>query len=177
MRLVTVSQMRALEQRTFAQGVSEAQLMEQAGTAVGRAAAEWLANPRGRSLLVLAGKGNNGGDALIAARQLAREHGVAARVYLAAERKGDPLLDWARAHDVPVAVHGQNRQLRSWLRDADVVLDGLLGIGVRLPLRGAVSEILESCAEIRPPGQRRIAVDVPSGVDADTGRADEGAFR
>src|SRR6266542_2922588 len=111
MRLVTVGQMRALEQRTFASGTSEAQLMEQAGTAVGRAAAEWLANPRARSLLVLAGKGNNGGDALIAARLLVREYGVSARVYLAAQREGDPLLDWAREDGVPVAVHSSSREL------------------------------------------------------------------
>ena len=177
MRLVTVEQMRALERRTFAQGASEAQLMEQAGPAVGRAAAEWLANPRGRTLLVLAGKGNNGGDALIAARLLARASGMAPRVYLAAERADDPLLDWVCEDGAPVAVHGRGQPLRAWLREADVVLDGLLGIGVRLPLRGAVAEILAVCAEERPPGQRRIAVDVPSGVDADTGQADAHAFR
>src|SRR5262245_59879472 len=181
MRLVTIEEMRALERATFAAGTSEADLMERAGRAVASAAAGWLVNPRGRMLLVLAGKGNNGGDALIAAHRLAQAHGMVLRVYLADDRGDDPLLAWTRETDVPCAVHGapgsDAGQLLEWLGEADVVLDGLLGIGARLPLRGAGAENLQVCASAHRPGQRRIAVDVPSGVDADTGQADERAFR
>jgi NAD(P)H-hydrate epimerase len=180
MRLVTTEEMRALERATFDAGTSASALMERAGTAVANAAAEWLVNPRGRTLLVLAGKGNNGGDALIAGRLLAQEHGMVPRIYLASDRGDDPLLAWAREAGVPLAIHQrhqpQARPLREWLRDADVVLDGLLGIGARLPLRGTVREILEACAEVERPGRRQIAVDLPTGVDADTGQADERAF-
>ncbi|MBI3971634.1 MAG: NAD(P)H-hydrate dehydratase [Chloroflexi bacterium] len=182
MRLVTTAEMRELEQRTFAAGVSEADLMERAGTAVAHAAADWLVNPRGRSLLVLVGKGNNGGDALIAARVLAQRYEMRPRIYLCAERAaGDPLLTWAHELGVPTALHGANggeseAALREWLADAGVVLDGILGIGGRLPLRGAIAEVLAHCRQIRPPGQRRIAVDVPTGVQSDTGQADERAF-
>jgi NAD(P)H-hydrate epimerase len=179
MRLVTTAEMRTLERRAMAAGTTEAQLMETAGAAVAAAAAAWLANPRGRRVLVLAGRGNNGGDALIAARHLARHHGVACRVYLASDRGDDPWLAWARQTAAPVVVHtsAQADVLRQWLGEADVVLDGLLGIGGRLPLAGAVAEILEQCRDIRPAGQRRIAVDVPTGVHADTGDVDQRAFR
>jgi NAD(P)H-hydrate epimerase len=173
--------MRALERATFDAGTTEPALMERAGSAVARAAAEWLVQPRGRTLLVLAGKGNNGGDAMIAARILAREHGMQPQIYLAAPREGDPLLAWAHEDGAAVTLHDSrgrgDAQLRELLAGADVVLDGLLGIGARLPLRGAVDEILAICAEARTAGQRRIAVDVPTGVDADTGQADEHAFR
>jgi NAD(P)H-hydrate epimerase len=58
-----------------------------------------------------------------------------------------------------------------------VVLDGILGLGGRLPLEGPIAEVLDRCREMAPPQQRRIAVDVPSGVLPDTGAADERAFR
>jgi NAD(P)H-hydrate epimerase len=177
-RLVTVEEMRALERRAFDSGVRQEDLMETAGTAVGRAAAEWLANPRGRRVLVLAGSGNNGGDALIAARVLARDFGAEPRVYLVADRRGDPLLAWA-APGTPTEVHGEAAAatLHAWLAEAEVVVVGVLGIGSRRPLRGAGADVMAACRSVRPRGQRRIAVDVPTGVHADTGQADPLAFQ
>jgi NAD(P)H-hydrate epimerase len=162
--------------------------MARAGTAVAHAAAEWLTNPRGRRLLVLAGKGNNGGDALIAARVLWQAYGARPMIYLVGERAADPLLAWARDAGLPVAAHSaeQAATLRQWLAEADVVLDGILGIGGRLPVHGAAAEVLLACSEgtayggratSGAAGQRRIAVDVPTGVQSDTGQADERAFR
>ncbi len=178
MRLVTTAEMRALERRTYDAGTSEAELMRRAGTAVGHAAAEWLASVRGRTVLVLVGRGNNGGDALIAAEVLWREYGAVPRLYLIASRGDDPLLAWAREAGVPIAVHdGANPALaREWLATSEAVLDGVLGIGGRLPLGGAVAEVLRWCREVHPPWQRRIAVDVPTGVQSDTGQADDYAF-
>ena len=183
MRLVTTAEMRALEQRAFAAGVAESDLMETAGAGVGREAAAWLGwrGPGdGRLVLVLAGRGNNGGDAIIAARTLARAFGAAVAIYLVAAREGDPLLAWTEGAGVLLATHGTpgaDGSLRRWLGDAAVVLDGILGIGGRLPLEGPVAEILAVCREVAPAGQRRVAVDVPTGVQADTGQVDEVAFR
>jgi hydroxyethylthiazole kinase-like uncharacterized protein yjeF len=178
-RLVTTAEMRALERQAFDAGVTEGQLMERAGTAVAEAAAEWLGVAQGRRWLTLAGKGNNGGDAIIATRTLWQRYGIEPRIYLAADRGDDPLLAWAREAAVPVAIHEPRGggPLRQWLTEADVVLDGLLGIGARLPLGGALAEILRGCRELAPPGQQRIAVDVPSGVQADSGQLDPWAFR
>ena len=183
MRLVTAAEMRALEQRAFAAGVAEEALMARAGAGVGRALAAWLgwtARGDGRRLLVLAGRGNNGGDAIIAARTLAEDVGAPVCVYLLGAREDDPLLAWTGAAGVPVATHGAAGSaalLRRWLSEAAVVLDGILGIGGRLPLRGPIAEALAVCREVRPAGQRRVAVDVPTGVQADTGQADGVAFR
>jgi NAD(P)H-hydrate epimerase len=182
MRLVTTAEMRALERRAFAAGVAEADLMERAGTEVGRATADWLGwagKDEGRRVLTLAGRGNNGGDAIIATRVLAGESGARPALYLVSERGEDPLLAWARGSGVPLARHGEpgaTEQLRRWLAEAGVVLDGILGIGGRLPLQGAIAEVLGVCRDVFPPGQRRVAVDVPTGVQADTGQADERAF-
>jgi ADP-dependent NAD(P)H-hydrate dehydratase / NAD(P)H-hydrate epimerase len=158
--------------------------METAGTAVAHAAARWLGNGRGKRLLTLAGKGNNGGDAIIASRVLSQEHGLRPTLYLLAERgaagDADPLLDWTAGAGVQVLRHGSapaQAALPAALHEADVVLDGILGLGGRLPLQGPIAEVLARCREIAPPHQRRIAVDVPTGVQSDTGAADERAFR
>ncbi len=181
MKLVSVEEMRALEHRTMSSGASEAQLMQAAGCAVADAVAAWLPRTRGRSLVVLVGKGNNGGDALIAAERLVRHFGMVARVYLIASRGDDPLLAWTlgAGAEVPTEVHSKRslENLRAWLAEADVVLDGILGIGAHLPMKGAVAEVLALCREASRAGQRRIAVDIPTGVDADSGQADEAAFR
>ncbi len=155
--------------------------METAGTAVAHAAARWLGNGRGKRLLTLAGKGNNGGDAIIASRVLAQEHGLRPTLYLLAERRAagdaDPLLDWTAGAGVQVLRHGSaaaQAALSAALHEADVVLDGILGLGGRLPLQGPIAEVLDRCREIAPPQQRRIAVDIPTGVQSDTGAADGG---
>ena len=174
-----MAQMRALERDTFAAGMGEAQLMEQAGHAVADALASWLPRTERRTLLVLVGKGNNGGDALIAARRLHERAGMAVRLCLLADRGRDPWSEWAEVSGVGRVVHSprNGERLERWLDEADVVLDGLLGIGARLPLSGALATMLQTVAERRPAGQRRVAIDVPTGVDADTGRADARAFR
>ncbi|HET7767127.1 MAG TPA: NAD(P)H-hydrate dehydratase [Chloroflexota bacterium] len=177
MKVVTVSEMRALERRTFDSGVSEPDLMERAGAAIASAVAAYLPRTERRLVLVLAGKGNNGGDALIAARHLRDRHGMRLAIYLTSPRGDDPLL--ASLRDVDAVVHGSRsvQRLRALLADADLVLDGILGVGARLPLTGAIAAALEVCRAVRPPTQRRIAIDVPTGVDADTGSADPLAFQ
>ncbi len=71
MKLVTAAEMRRLEQAAVAAGSSEAQLMEEAGLAVAQEAWMLLGTLEGRRIVVLAGPGNNGGDGLVAGRQLA----------------------------------------------------------------------------------------------------------
>lgn len=181
MRLVTTAEMRDLEQRAVSRGVSEAALMERAGTGVAHGAADWLGKVQGRRLLTLAGAGHNGGDAIIATRVLSAQHGAEPRLFLTADRGADPLLEWARQAGVPLttisAPGGGLETLRRWIAEADVVLDGVLGIGGRLPLHGEIAAVLQACRDVAPRGQRRIAVDVPTGVQSDTGQADQRAFR
>ncbi|MGI8423658.1 MAG: NAD(P)H-hydrate dehydratase [Chloroflexota bacterium] len=179
MKVVTVSEMRALESRTFNAGTSERALLEQAGSAVASGVADYLPRTERRLLLALLGKGNNGGDAAIAARHLRAYHGMRAVLYLVGPRPDDPLLEWTESSEVETIVHGPQSitRLGALLLDAAVVLDGILGIGARLPLDGVIAEVLDACRATRPAAQRRIAVDIPTGVDADSGQADERAFR
>jgi len=178
MKLVTVAEMRSAEQRAIAAGTTNEMLMERAGGAIAEALVAWLPRTEARRLLVLVGKGNNGGDALIAARHLQHRYGMRPWLYLIAARAGDPLLRFAAETGVEVVTHSgdSHPKLREWLSEADVVLEGVLGIGQRLPLAGAVAEVMAICRDVRPPGQRRISVDVPTGVEADTGQVDKCAF-
>ncbi|MBU6150111.1 MAG: hypothetical protein KGR25_01585, partial [Chloroflexi bacterium] len=200
MRLFTSTAMRALEAASGCAGVPPGRLLEHAGLAIARSAERLTGGARGRTVLALIGKGNNGADALVACSHLARSCGWGVRpcltqppplhpalyIYMLASRAGDPHLAWINDPDltglVEVALADDPEmipnRLADWLGASDMVLDGLLGIGASGLARGAVRATLEVCDRFRAqPGQFRIAIDVPSGVDADTGAADPVAFQ
>ena len=194
-RLVSVAEMRALEQAAFARGVAPAALMETAGLGVARALRRWLGScPAGKTpsappsrrrtiadetLLYLIGSGNNGGDGLIVARALAPQ-ARATRVYLVRDRGDDPLVAAAQAAGAVVqtaTTDADRSRLTAWLREASVVVDAILGIGAGPPLRGPAQEVLAAVRNTRRgTWPRTIAVDVPSGIDSDSGQADPVAF-
>ena len=194
-RLVSVAEMRALEQAAFARGVTPAALMETAGLGVARVLRRWLGScaagtaqrsvPSRRrtladqTLLYLIGSGNNGGDGLIVARALA-PYARATRIYLVRDRGNDPLVAAAQATGAVVQPGTTNpglNQLTAWLREASVVVDAILGIGASPPLRGPAQEVLAAVRQAcRGTWPRTVAVDVPSGIDSDSGQADSVAF-
>ncbi len=170
-RVVDVAGMRRLESTA----APEADLMQRAGAALAVAAHRRIGSLRGRVIVTLVGPGNNGGDALIMARTLARM-GAVVYCWASRMRPNDPLVDAARAAGARWREwSGDARPLRRDVHAATCVVDGLLGIGSTPPVRGQVAEILRALPAV--PGQLRLAIDVPSGVDADTGRADRSAFR
>jgi hydroxyethylthiazole kinase-like uncharacterized protein yjeF len=161
----------AIEER----GVPGLDLMERAGAGVARAV-ERLAG--GAPVAVVCGKGNNGGDGLVAARLL-REAGGRVTVVCVAppdEFAGDARVNLERLTGPgPVRLngasweHGEAQQLSpdsSALADARAVVDALLGTGFEGEPRGAVAEAIDA---INDRGARVVSVDVPSGVDASTG--------
>jgi NAD(P)H-hydrate epimerase len=156
-------------QREF--GIEAVQLMEVAGFQVAVLVDGWLQGARGKAVTVVAGSGNNGGDALVAARYLqARGAAVTAMVL---EPKGElPArhLATARRLGIPCVDALQTRIPGH----ADVVIDGLLGTGVRLPLRPPATELIEAINASR---RTVIAVDIPSGLDADDGTGHQGCVR
>ncbi len=194
-RLVSVVEMRALEQAAFARGVTPAALMETAGLGVARVLRRWLGSrPAGKTpsapssrrrtladetLLYLIGSGNNGGDGLIVARALA-PYARATRIYLVRDRGDDPLVAAAQAAGAivqPGTTDAGRNRLAAWLREASVVVDAILGIGAAPPLRGLAQEVLAAVRQARRgTWPRTVAVDVPSGIDSDSGRADPVAF-
>ncbi|HRY29562.1 MAG TPA: NAD(P)H-hydrate epimerase [Elusimicrobiota bacterium] len=170
--------MRGLDRRAAALGVPGAVLMENAGRAVADAVGTILNPPPASRIAVFCGGGNNGGDGLVAARHLA-DAGFQPRVALALppERfQGDALFHWKKLLDrkIPYAVFQSLQKLLEFLGDFSAAVDALLGTGFhgapREPFRSLIVFLNGSSAPVT-------AVDVPSGLDADTGRVDDVAVR
>jgi NAD(P)H-hydrate epimerase len=176
MRLVSSRDMRAIEAAANADGLSYAPMMDLAGTAVAHAADDWMVGKPG-VIVILCGPGNNGGDGLIAASRLA-ELGHAIRVLTWKRAEDDPLVLAAVDHPEIGLVDGSERgalaMLAAWLEGADILLDALLGTGVSRPIRGRLAEILAVAMEAAedPDGPAILAVDLPSGLNADSGAVD-----
>lgn len=159
-RILTVAQMREADRLTIASGVSGMALMERAGACVAQAAKDMLA-PTGR-VLILCGPGNNGGDGFVAARLLA-EDGYRVRVGLlgALERlSGDAQAAAARYEGIVVPL-GEIA-----CEEADLVIDALFGTGLARALEGDVAACI---AEVAASDVPVLAVDIPSGIDGDSG--------
>ena len=170
-RVVDVAGMRRLESAT----APEIDLMHRAGSALAVAVHRRIGPLRGRVIVALVGPGDNGGDALIMACALARR-GASVIGWASRARSDDPLVDAARAAGVRWRVWSDDaRPLARDIQTAACVVDGLLGIGSAPPLRGQVADMLRALPEVS--GQLRLAIDIPSGVDGDTGEADPNAFR
>lgn len=182
MKIVTIEQMRQLERRSEEAGVSTDALMENAGLATATAARRHLEQAIGRRftgqpVLVLAGPGNNGADGLVAARHL---HQWFARplVYLVRPaRDADPKLDSLRALGVPIVDSANDvgqAGLRRALATTQMVVDALLGIGKVRPIEGVMKAVLAELASAKAqrPALLILALDIPSGLNADTGQAD-----
>lgn len=183
MKLVTVAQMRALEQAAVDAGATWAGLMEQAGLGVALECIRALGDPHEARVVVLAGPGNNGGDALVVARHLA-DAGCAVRLYLwrRAQAEGDANRALCRERRIPETLaegDPDQRQLAALLSDAALAVDGLLGIGVSRPAEGALAAIIAGLAAWRAggAGRRVLAIDVPTGMDADSGATPGPAVR
>ena len=153
-------------------GIPLAVLMENASRQVAAAARALLGSVEGKRVVALAGNGNNGGDALGAARHLLG-WGADARVALSGAP--DRLRELARAqHDilvklgVPIATAAESgaEAIGEELADADLVLDGLLGYSVSGAPHGAVAELI---AAAERSGVPVLAIDLPSGLDPDDG--------
>lgn len=160
--------MREAEEAAGARGTSERVLMERAGSGLAELVAEQF--PRPGWLVLFVGAGHNGGDAFVAARHLRlRGWQLSVRMTCAPERLR-PL-----AREMFESVSGG---LSPRWPDSGrlVLLDGLLGIGARGPLRGEVAVAAEEMNALRCGGRAAtVAVDLPSGVDADTGAVAPGA--
>ena len=180
MKVVTVEQMRTLERRAVASGIEEDALMETAGLGVARRVAQLLDGIRGRRVVVLVGPGNNGGDGMVAARYLA-DWGALVTLYMTSARRRDDKFEDCRARRVRVveaAEDPEGWQLASYLPLTDVVIDAVLGIGSERPLEGELRRLMGSLRELRrePARAKLVAVDLPTGVDADTGACDDACF-
>lgn len=177
MKLVSVGEMQAIEREADAGGLTYARMMENAGKGVAEAALAAHSRTETGSALGLVGPGNNGGDALVALDHLAKQ-GWQVKAYLVAPRKaGDPLVERVTAAGGEALQAGDDpgfERLKSSIAGAMCVLDGVLGTGIRLPLKEEVANaLLAARTAIREAKERPfvVAVDCPSGIDLDTGGA------
>jgi ADP-dependent NAD(P)H-hydrate dehydratase / NAD(P)H-hydrate epimerase len=177
MKIVTVSQMQKAERECSMFGTSLDMLMENAGKAFAEATRALLGNIRQQNIVVLVGPGNNGGDGLVAARHL-HDWGARVLVYLCAQRpENDPNLEQVRRRGIPgveVSADINLDQLKVWLSSAQAVVDAVFGTGKSRALSGFFAQVLNLVSEAKR--QRHIlhliALDLPSGLNADTGAVD-----
>lgn len=176
MKLVTASEMRELERRAVQEaGLPTLLLMEHAGRAVAQVVWKLVRERGGSRVAVVCGKGNNGGDGMCAARHLANA-GLSVRVYLLArdqDVEGDAAtnLRALRAAGVEVdnVVGAVDTALKAVGAAADLVVDAIFGTGFRGSPMGLAARAIEAINEAQKPV---VAVDVPSGLDADTGKVE-----
>jgi hydroxyethylthiazole kinase-like uncharacterized protein yjeF len=162
--LLTPAEMGRADRFAVSAGTPGIALMERAGLAVADEAVR-LAKSRGQ-IAVLCGPGGNGGDGFVAGRLLA-ERGYAVEVGLLGRRdalKGDPGLAAAR-------YPGPARDAAAVdLASADCVIDALFGAGLARDIDGEAKAVIERVNALKRAGRRVLAVDVPSGVDGETGK-------
>ena len=164
--VLRTAELRALESRH-----AGANLMERAGAAAAAVAQAMLAGSRGGPVVVLAGPGNNGGDGFVVARELRRAFHDVDVVFA-----GDPerLPADARAAHASYVAAGGTTIAKPRGRAPALVVDALFGIGLARPASGMYAELV-AWANAR--GAPILALDVPSGLDADTGALVEPAIR
>ncbi len=198
MKLLDAEKMRELEKRADASGNTFAIMMERAGALTAQAVME-RRPVQGRRVLVLVGPGNNGGDGLVCARVL---HDAGAHVYLYVWKRepNDEDVNWraCREHGIEFTrAEGDSdfAHLKQELSKADILVDAFLGTGVARPIQGLLKEILDT-VKVGLEGKKErpgalvspslplpaspllpviVAVDLPTGLNPDTGGLDPGA--
>ena len=172
---VTVAQMKQIEQAADAAGLSYTRMMENAGQAAARILLEKL---EFQTAAVFCGTGNNGGDGFVLARAL-KEAGKEVRVILVGglPKTDDAILNRDRAQALGISIRpleDLTEAETSWILEAQALVDAIYGTGFHGALRPAGKS---ACDLMNRAGGFRLALDLPSGLNADTGEAAEGAVR
>lgn len=175
--LYAVAELRAIEHAAMS-SLPPHTLMQRAGMAAAALAIELAKVPEAR-ILAVAGPGNNGGDAIEAASRLC-DAGQDVHVLLLADPatlQGDAAAAYQRACNHGVPIHPATSATDLFSQSWNLALDGLFGIGLARPITGAMREAVDSINRLACPV---LALDIPSGLDSDTGTVvgpDGGAVR
>jgi len=180
MKYVSVEEMRTIDRESDKSGQTYAMLMDRAGKGVAEIVVQKYGNLKEKRVLALVGSGNNGGDALVACTYLI-EWGWSAVVYLVLPRpKDDPLISKFVSLGGKVVSPEEDsgyRKLKRLIEIHPVLLDGILGTGVHLPLRGNIPDVLKHVKRMAASRKVHVvAIDCPSGVDCDSGDAAKECF-
>lgn len=177
MKIVNTRQMRCIENRSREAGVGDSALMENAGLAVAEYVRNHLGEVRGVSIIVLIGPGNNGGDGLVTALHLRKWGGIVTTYVCQANRDKDPKIAILEKMGVRMLFASRDKEfagLRCTLMSTQIVIDAILGTGRSRSITGVLRNVLIelSFARERRSGLQVVALDVPTGLDANTGLVD-----
>lgn len=173
--VLTPEEMAAADKAAISSGIASFDLMQRAGEAVGAAAMRWLRGHYGKRAVIVCGKGNNGGDGMVAAGYLSRR-GVATKVFVL-DDPSNFSPDAKQALDRSPGLRVQrfdSGRLEREIQRADLVIDAMVGTGGRGSLQGAAAQ---AAGIIEAAGAAVISVDIPSGVNGRTGRVEGPAVR
>jgi NAD(P)H-hydrate epimerase len=181
MKIVTATQMQSLDRRAIMEArIPSLVLMERAGAGVVRQLEHHFAPLNDKRITIVCGKGNNGGDGFVVARLLARKR-IAIQVLClakAADLSRDARVMHARllrvANKSAIRSVYDPESLRDLFAGSDVIVDAILGTGLSTVVSGAYEQIIQA---INDSGRLVVSVDVPSGLNADTGAVVGAAIR
>jgi len=166
--MISVSQMRKLEEKAYSEGVTVLELMERAGKQCANLIESKLST--GKRILIFCGPGNNGGDGLVCARHLSEKNEVTV-VMLIEPKTEAAKTNYNKVEDIGISIVDLEEAKEI---DADIVIDALLGIGAKGALRG---KIKDACILINSIKAYNVSIDVPTGMNAETGECDPDAVK
>ncbi len=173
MKIVTAKEMQALDKKAIEEyGVPSLRLMENAGLRVFEEIKRFCGRIKGKAVTIVAGKGNNGGDGLVVARYL-KKAGAAVTVYLL-EDEGEISRDAKASLAAYKKIRGKFypksafdlKGLQARLAESDLVVDAIFGTGLNSTVKGLAKEAISA---INVSGKPVVSIDIPSGINADTG--------
>lgn len=175
--VVTTAQMKAAEEKSNQLGVSLRQLMENAGRACFNAINEFMGGVEGKTFVILCGRGNNGGDGLEITSLLNENGADAVAIYVDDLPKSELARECYSKYEasVPIAMYTHNESsAKSALANADVIVDCIFGTGFNGTIEEKIADLLRfvnsECKALK------ISVDIPSGINADTGIIAQDSF-
>jgi len=180
-KVVTAQEMQALDRKAIEEcGIPSLQLMERAGEGVVYALEQAHGPLRGKTVSIVVGKGNNGGDGLVVGRLLMKR-GAIVRVHLLTDPTrltGDALTNFTRYRDLGgtfvAPPPSSPAHILQSLEESELVVDAIFGTGLGKPIEGMFAEIIASMNQSRRP---IVAIDVPSGLSGDSGAVLGSAIR
>lgn len=200
MKVTSVQSIRDIESAVDGSIMSYDQMMQNAGHSSGEYLKSRLSITAETRITLLIGKGNNGGDGLVIAHYLAQYTPAQIRLYMLSERPNtDENYQKIIDDELFIAIEENDtdsRLLKSMIQSADIIIDALFGIGIRLPIRHTPSKVLRTVNQVlnqdgtldygdiitldptqanqfqATPKPFIFAIDCPSGIDCDTGDAD-----
>jgi NAD(P)H-hydrate epimerase len=168
--------MKAIDKNCECLGLLPVQLMENAGAIIAQNAREKLESGK---ILFVAGRGNNGGDAFVAARHLAGFSGYTVKVILLGKARdigtnealhNYSLLKFSRVEALEITDSSQlEAEASSWFSEADLLVDAIFGTGVKGKIREPESKAIDFINREWKKGKKIISIDIPSGLDPDGG--------